>query len=372
MAGIARHIFPGDNTPEGFFSYYSYILSQQEAEKIYCIKGGPGVGKSTFMRKIGEEMLAEGHDTDFMHCSSDCGSLDGIVLRDKKIALVDGTSPHIVDPINPGAVDTIVHLGEYWNESGIRSHRKEVIAKNAEIGTIFARAYNYLGAAGKMYDNLTAVYELGLRSAELYKLAAHFINQELAHRELSPELGRVRKYFASGITPAGVVHYLESLVQGYKRVYILKAPVGVSAHKILALFSESALCRGFDAEEYYCPMKPSEKMEHLLIPDLSIAFLTSNSFHTAAESKIGGTGRSSAEIRTVDLAELFDEEKIAKQKHIADDSRRQMEDLLAKGVSCLAEAKAEHDKLEENYIPNMDFSKIEKVRKEIVKTIRKK
>lgn len=96
MEGKVRHMFPGNNTPHGFFSYYQYILSQQQAEKIYCLKGGPGVGKSTFMRKIGEEMLEEGFDVDFLHCSSDPGSLDGIVITEKKIALIDATSPHVV------------------------------------------------------------------------------------------------------------------------------------------------------------------------------------------------------------------------------------------------------------------------------------
>ena len=54
---IERHIYPGGNTPKGFFSYYSYILGQREANKIVCIKGGPGVGKSSFIRKIGMEWL---------------------------------------------------------------------------------------------------------------------------------------------------------------------------------------------------------------------------------------------------------------------------------------------------------------------------
>ncbi|WP_027398171.1 nSTAND3 domain-containing NTPase [Anaerovorax odorimutans] len=96
LKGKARHMYPGNNTPEGFFSYYNYILSQREADKIICIKGGPGVGKSTFMKKIAEELLEDGYNIDFMHCSSDNNSLDGIVLRDKKIAMVDGTSPHVV------------------------------------------------------------------------------------------------------------------------------------------------------------------------------------------------------------------------------------------------------------------------------------
>ena len=68
MPGKTRHYFPGNNTPQGFFSYYGYILEQRDAEKIYCLKGGPGLGKSTFMRRIGETLVQEGEDVDFLHC----------------------------------------------------------------------------------------------------------------------------------------------------------------------------------------------------------------------------------------------------------------------------------------------------------------
>ena len=50
--GKSRDLFPGGNTSLGFFSYYNNIISQEEANRIFVIKGGPGVGKSTFM-KIG-------------------------------------------------------------------------------------------------------------------------------------------------------------------------------------------------------------------------------------------------------------------------------------------------------------------------------
>jgi MoxR-like ATPase len=92
--GKIRHMFPGGNTSLGFFSYYDYILSQDEATRIICIKGGPGVGKSTFMRKIGEEMQKRGYNVEFMHCSSDNNSLDGVVIPAIKVALLDGTAPH--------------------------------------------------------------------------------------------------------------------------------------------------------------------------------------------------------------------------------------------------------------------------------------
>lgn len=97
--GKIRHMFPGGNTPQGFFSYYDNIMPQDEASRIIIIKGGPGVGKSTFMKKIGEEMLDRGFDVEYMHCSSDNNSLDGIVIPAIKVALMDGTAPHVVVPI---------------------------------------------------------------------------------------------------------------------------------------------------------------------------------------------------------------------------------------------------------------------------------
>ena len=40
--GRIRHMFPGGNTPLGFYSFYDYILPQKQAERIIIIKGGPG------------------------------------------------------------------------------------------------------------------------------------------------------------------------------------------------------------------------------------------------------------------------------------------------------------------------------------------
>ena len=92
--GRIRHMFPGGNTAQGFFSYYDYILSQEEATRIICIKGGPGVGKSRFIKILVEEIQDRGYNVEYMHCSSDNNSLDGVVIPAIKVALLDGTAPH--------------------------------------------------------------------------------------------------------------------------------------------------------------------------------------------------------------------------------------------------------------------------------------
>ena len=73
-----RHYFPGGNTSKGFYSFYRYILSQDDAKRILCLKGGPGTGKSSLMKKVGDYFFNKGYTIEYHHCSSDNNSLDGI------------------------------------------------------------------------------------------------------------------------------------------------------------------------------------------------------------------------------------------------------------------------------------------------------
>ena len=44
--------FLGANSPTGFYSLYDQLLPPEQASAIYILKGGPGCGKSTMMRRV--------------------------------------------------------------------------------------------------------------------------------------------------------------------------------------------------------------------------------------------------------------------------------------------------------------------------------
>ena len=50
VTGKALHYFAGGNTARGFFSLYDSNFAG--LEKVFILKGGPGTGKSTLMKKI--------------------------------------------------------------------------------------------------------------------------------------------------------------------------------------------------------------------------------------------------------------------------------------------------------------------------------
>ncbi len=65
-----------------------------DMEKRYFIKGRPGTGKSTFLKKLSAKLNLMGYDVEEYYCSFDSNSLDMVVCRELSFCVFDSTSPH--------------------------------------------------------------------------------------------------------------------------------------------------------------------------------------------------------------------------------------------------------------------------------------
>lgn len=88
------HFFAGANSGNGFQNLFTEILDLEEAVDLMVLKGGPGVGKNTFMKEVGRTMEEAGAEVEYLWCSGDPASLDGVVLPELRCGVVDGTAPH--------------------------------------------------------------------------------------------------------------------------------------------------------------------------------------------------------------------------------------------------------------------------------------
>lgn len=355
--GNIRHMFPGGNTSQGFFSYYNYILEQSEATRIFVIKGGPGVGKSTFMKQIGNELAEQGYDVEFMHCSSDNNSLDGVVIPGIKVALLDGTAPHVVDPINPGAVDEIIHLGDFWDEKGMRKNKEAIMRENQKVGRLFSRAYKYLKAAACLYEDMKEIYKVALNRPMINVVTHNILKELFGDSGISVKEGRERKLFASAITPAGLKNYLDTILITEK-IYLLESCPGISTDKLLNSVKNAAQERGYYVECYYCALFP-RVLEHIVIPELNVSFTTANKYHNAEVKAY----------RRINFKEFISYDTIKSDRVCLEYNQCEFEELLDKAIETINMAKATHDKMEEYYIPNMDFAAVQKCREETMRRI---
>ena len=93
----STHFFLGANSGRGFQSLFDRFCAPENYRDLLVLKGGPGAGKSTMMRKIGAAMEERGEQVEYLYCSGDPQSLDGVHIPRIKTAIVDGTAPHVVE-----------------------------------------------------------------------------------------------------------------------------------------------------------------------------------------------------------------------------------------------------------------------------------
>ena len=355
MQGTIKNFFPGGNTSRGFYSFYRYILGQDEARRIICIKGGPGTGKSSLMKKVGKYFNEKGYDIEYHHCSSDNNSLDGIVIKGLNVAILDGTSPHVVDPLNPGAVDEVLNMGDCWDEEGFKKYRHKIIDINKKVVKLFKRAYRFFGAAKLVYDDWYTYNNEALNINKLNLLKENL--KESLFTTPPSNIGYDRHLFATAFTPNGIVTYIENLSADYKNIYVLKGGPGTGKSNVLEFLSTEALRRGYYVEIFHTPLIP-EKIEHILIPDLNVAILTSNEINNL---DLPGT--------VIDMKDCLNLSTLEKNKVEMEYDATEFYTLLNKGLATIKEAKGLHDELETSFIPNMDFSKVDAVFTNIIKKI---
>ena len=354
--GQIRHFFAGGNTGVGFYSFYHQVVGP-DPDRLYILKGGPGTGKSTFMKEIGKELLTLGFDLEYLHCSSDHNSLDGLLIPALKTAFLDGTSPHTIDPVHPGVVDEIIDLGAFWNLKSLKAKKSPIIATGEKKKACFERAYVYLNAALGVYRNWRKInYSCLNQSAWLTVL--HEMKEDLfSGCQPTGQKGFLRHFFASAITADGPVHFLESIGSAATRLYILEGPPGTGRAEILNRLVSAVVDHGLNAEVFHCALEPAN-YEHLWIPDLKVAVITSTWPH-----KFPSDGDSRCRYIPTD-ALLKHEQSL--YSDTLKEARLVFLDLWERSIGWLNKAKKLHNELEKLYVDSMDFNKVTQLRNSIL------
>lgn len=354
MEGKIRKMFPGGNTSKGFKSFFDYVIPK-DVNIIFCMKGGPGVGKSSLMKKVAKDMLSRGYDVDLYPCSSDPESLDAIVIKKLGVVMLDGTAPHIVDPKNPGAIDEILDLGQCWNRKEIEKNKKELLECNKEVSRFFKVGFNYFEAAAPIAYDIETKNIDSMNFGEINLITSNLIEEIFSGFKPSNRNNEVKHYFGSALSPIGHVEYTDTVLEDISKVYYIEGSLGTGKTTILNRVANSAMEKGLDVEILHAPLLP-EKIETIVIKELDLAITTSKLFKDN-------------NVKSINLNEYMDSKK---QDHYKDEliyNQKILDELVNYGLLNIKRAKLQHDKLEEFYVPNMNFDEVNKIKDLVISRI---
>lgn len=339
-----RCFFAGTNSGRGFYSLFSNVFSTQ-AKRVYLLKGGPGTGKSRFIRDLTSELAELGYKQELFFCSSDAESLDAVFFPSIGVAIVDATMPHALEPELPGCRDEIVYLGSYWSTSGLSSQRGVIEELGQTKQRCFAKAFKYLEGARLIFEAITA--EEKQKETPLQGFLDNLI--PLFKAKEAKSRGNERHLFASAFTPQGYVSHIGSLTKDYKQIYLLRGGNLEAKKTCLQSAAYLATLKGFDVEILHDPLEP-RRFSHLLVPSLDLAVITDSPFN--ALQGIRG--------KVIDCGPVNYNKN--SQFHL-------FQALIDQAILALQQAQNFHSELESLYQAHMDFAAVTEHRKKIVAEI---
>lgn len=336
--------FLGCSSPGGFHSFFGEMCPPHEGGYTYIIKGGPGTGKSSLMKKINSILRYAGVETELIYCSSDPSSLDGVYAPSLGCLIADGTAPHVLEPKYPGAAQELVDLGRFWDKAALKARAEEIIRLTDENAACHRRCRRFIEAAALLRDDVMRLSVACVDTAKIKRSAAR-----IAAREFGTPSGRIGEEshrLLSAVTPDGVKFFDSTVRLMCDRVYVIEDQNASCAAALLSLIRGYALSGGYDVVTSPCPLSPDGEPEHLLVPALRLGFVTSNRFHTADfENTV-----------KISSARFTDRVKLREHASRLNFTKKAYAEFVDEAVSSLVAAKSVHDELESIYISTMDFS----------------
>ena len=334
MANVTN-FFVGANSGEGFRNLFPELLDAEDTYDLLILKGGPGVGKNTFMREVGRTFEAAGEAVEYLWCSGDPDSLDAVVIPSIRSAVVDGTAPHTLEPKFPAAVDRYVNLGRFYDIAAAKACVKEVKERTGEYKAAYDRAYRALKAARQVELSAISSARSKMDMASATRRMEGIIRREL--RCSGGERGKTTRRFLGSITHKGYIWRYDSVETLCPRVYELQDSYEL-AGPLLKRLHTAAAEKGWDTIICMAP-EDMERIEHLLIPSLGLAFVT-------VKKGMEYPRKPDRRIRLDAQVEV--DGRIRFQNRMAALLRKE-------AVEALKEAKHSHDALEAIYNPYVDF-----------------
>ena len=247
------------------------------------------------------------------------------------------TLPHVVEPQYPAAVDRYVDLGRFYDITAAKADAGAVKTHTRAYKAAYVRAYHSLKAARQVELDAVASVRAGFDRQRAERRISGIISRELRRR--GGERGRTTRRFLGSITHKGYVWRFDSVDALCPRVYEFTDGWELAGEGLARLHAASA-AGGWDT--IVCP-SPEDlgRIEHLLIPGLGLAFVTSRSGMDYGK-------KPHRRIRLDAMTETGGRTRLRFQARMAALLREE-------AVTALKDAKASHDRLEAVYNPYVDF-----------------
>ena len=311
----------------------------------YIIKGGPGTGKSRFMKEVAYRALGKGMDVVTYSCSSDPSSLDGVTVQKEngdKLCILDGTAPHVCEASLPGARDTILNFCDFWDSGQLKTQKKRIIELNLQKSKAYHSASDCLRSALLVRREYDKAVNAATDRGKIQSLVKKYVSSAERSEKYFERIGIATSFGMFGRYTLDTYRSLTKNVVVIDNSYG-NAPVFLDCLLAYARTNKQSSCRSYNFLDPHL-------LDAVCLFDLGVSFISSD---LEPENATENT------VKRINMQRFTDKEDRnglkAYRKRIENVSR----EIYKKALYDMQRMHAAHFDLEKIYTSSMDFSKKE-------------
>ncbi|HWP50396.1 MAG TPA: hypothetical protein VN626_01740 [Clostridia bacterium] len=333
------------NTPLGFISRLNLLCDADRFSRILLLKGGTRKKRAELISFAAKAAIAAGHCV-HLAASVDSASAPEAAYWDDT-AIIDSAQPHAIEPHYPGAAEDILWLGDCFNTEKLRQSRANIIALTDKEERLREQSRRYLCAGDALYNDN---YRIALEATDLEKIerqADRIADKAFKGTKAVEEI----RIFSDGYR---LLPELSSM-DFAKTVILLEDEYGPSSGLLLKALHKRALNCNCHVICGYSPLAPFERLEQLIFPELSLAFLTTNErLMVACEPQ-----------RIINARRFTDKKVLADYKNRIAFNRKAARQMFQQSHSLLQNAQIVHAELELCYDNALDLARFNQLCEQI-------
>lgn len=353
--------FLGASSPQGFASRFSELSNIKDDWHLYILKGGPGSGKSGFIHTAADALEDYDQHIEYVRCASDPISFDAAIFHDLKIAVVDGTRPHVIEPSYLGAYESVISLWDHLDYDLLEDYRDDIVRLIDRNRLANERSNRFVSAGCKLISDSFRISLEATDSTKIGEYVNRFALREFKQNKRGGKPENLSR-FLSGITPDGLMIFENTAKCYCEKLYVIQDDYGASSRVLLSAMRSKANEMGYNTISCYCPTSPFEKMDHLFVPELGIGFMTSNKWHPITLEPCV----------KINYKRFTDNDYLRKHKQRLSFNYKAAKELINEAVELKSEARDVYLELESFYHKAMDYSKVDLDIKRFIKSAKKR
>ncbi|KOR75957.1 PRK06851 family protein [Paenibacillus solani] len=350
MVVKSSHYFAHGNTAHG--AHFLYTSAFDGLNKIFVLTGPQGTGKSTVIQSLADSLLDQGLHVQSFHSPLRPDELDGIILTELKVGIVDGRVCKGISDSGAGEI-VFIDFGEAFDNSLILpEHFITIEALRGELERAYSNAYETFASALRIHDEWEKYYIENMDFSKANQIAEDLIQELYAGHE-SDTPTTARHLFFGAATPKGAFDFIQSLTAQLERRIFIKGRAGSGKSTLLKKLASAAEEKGIEVQVFHCGFDPNS-LDMLIFPEIQTAIFDSTAPHEyfpdRDEDEI-------LDMYTRTIAPGTDEAHAAEIAGI----KARYSAKMKEATSYLVEAEAIDSQIKAYYVAATDFSIAEKL-----------